>query len=167
VLPCGVDGQAADAKYNPRENTVSKSTIEKASTTNAEFMFGGDTFKTGFDKTAKLCESVGEFNKDNLQAYIQSATVVGKSLQSAAQESSSYAKQAIEDAIAASKAMMNAKSISDVIELQTSFTKTAFSGYVRQLSRINDAFVATAKESAAPLQGRVEAAADLMKSAHA
>jgi phasin family protein len=162
-----MDGPAAGVKNNRRENTVSKSTTEKASTIKAESMFGGDAFKTGFEKTAKLCESVGEFNKDNLQAYIQSATVVGKGFQSAAQESSSYAKQAIEDAIAASKAMMNSKSISDVIELQTSFAKTAFTRYVSQLSRINEAFVATAKESAAPLQGRVEAAADLMKSAHA
>ena len=63
-------------------------------------MFGVDAFKAGFEKTAKLCESVGEFNKGTLEAYIESATVAGSGLQSVAQETSSYAKQAIEDATA-------------------------------------------------------------------
>ena len=58
-----------------------KSTSGNASPVKAEFMFGVDAFKTGFDKTAKLCESVGEFNKDTLEAYIESATVAGSGLQ--------------------------------------------------------------------------------------
>ena len=145
---------------------MSKNT-EKASTVKAEFVFGVDAFKTSFEKTAKHCESVGEFNKDTLEACIESATVIGRGFQSVAKESSSYAQKVIEDAIAVSTAMANSKSISDVIEHQTSFTKTAFAGYLGQLSRINDVFLAAAKESAVPLQGRVEAAADFMRVARA
>jgi phasin family protein len=159
--------RAAGVKKQPQGNTVSKNATEKASTVPAEVMFGADAFKTGFEKTTKLCEGVAEFNKGTLEAYVESATVIGKGLQSVAQDSSSFAKQAMEDAIAASKAMMSSKSVSDVIELQTSFTKTAFTRYVSQLSRINEVFVATAKESAAPLQARVDAATDFVKAARA
>src|SRR5258706_2021624 len=169
MLHCGMDDPGGRLQSNRRENTVSKtkSNSERTSTVSAEFVFGADAFKTGFEKTAKLYESVGEFNKDTVEAYIASATVVGKGLQSVAQESSSYAKRAIEDAVAASKAIMSSKSIIEAIELQMSFTKTAFSGYVSQLSRINGALVATAKESSAPLQARVEAVAEFVQVARA
>ena len=145
----------------------SKNTTDKTATVAAEFIFGAEALKTGFEKTAKLCESVGEFNKDTVEAYIESATVVGKGVQSVAQDSTGYAQKAIEDAVAASKAMMSSKSIHEVIELQTSFAKNAFAGYVSHLSRINQAFVATAKEGSAPLQARVEAAGQLMQVAQA
>ena len=118
---------------------------------------------TAGSKKGKLCETVGEFNKDTVEAYIESATIVGNGLQSVAQDSTAYARKAIEDAVAASKAMMASKSINEVIELQTSFAKNAFAGYVSQLSRINQAFVATAKDGSAPLQARVEAAGQLMQ----
>jgi hypothetical protein len=164
-----MDGPGGRLQYNRRETTVSKSknTIENSSTVKAEFILGADAFKNGVEKTTKLYESVGEFNKDSLEAYIEAATVVGNSLQSIAQDSSSYAKKAIEDAIATSKAMMSSKSFGDVFELQTSFANRAFAGYASQLSRINQAFVATAKESSAPLQARVEAARELMQLAGA
>jgi phasin family protein len=169
MLHCGMDGPGGRLQNNRREIIVSKtkSTTDNASTVKAEFTFGADALKTGFEKTAKLYESVGEFHKNNVEAYVESATILGSGLQSVAQDSSSYAKKALEDAVAASKAMMGSKSISDVIELQTSFAKTAFAGYVSQLSRMNQAFVATAKGSSAPLQARVEAAGELMQIARA
>jgi phasin family protein len=142
---------------------VSKTRTEKTSPSNGEFMFGTDAFKNGFEKTAKFCESAGEFNKRTFEAYIESATVLGKGIQSVAQGSSTYAKDVITEAMAASKAVMASKSITEMIELQTSFTKSVFTNYLRRLSQINEAFAATAKESAAPLQARAEAAADLMK----
>jgi phasin family protein len=153
------------ASNQPEEDTVSKSknTTDKTATDPAEFIFGAEALKTGFEKTAKYFETVGEFHKDTVEAYIESATVVGKGLQEVAQDSSAYAKKAIEDAVSASKAMMSSKSINEVIELQTSFAKNAFAGYVSEISRINQAFVATAKEGSAPLQARVEAAGQLMR----
>lgn len=145
----------------------SKNTTAESAIIPSEILFGAEAFKTGFEKTAKLYETVGEFNKDNVEAYIASATVVGRGLQSVAQESSVYAKKVIEDAVAASKAMMSSKSINEVIELQTSFARNAFAGYVSQLSRINQAFVATAQQGSAPLQARMEAAGQLMQVAQA
>jgi phasin family protein len=143
-----------------------KSTNEHANG-NAQFIFGADALKTGFEKTAKLYENAGEFSKDTLEAYMESATIAGKGLQSLTSDASSYAKQSVEDVVAATKAVMSAKSFGDVIELQTGFAKSAFAGYVSQISRFNEAFMATAKTSFAPLQARVEAAAKVVQSAQA
>src|SRR5258705_14008577 len=125
MLHCGMDDPGGRIQSNRRENTVSKtkSNSERTSTVSAEFVFGADAFKTGFEKTAKLYESVGEFNKETVEAYVASATIVGSGLQSIAQDSSTYAQKAIEEAVAASKAMMGSKSIHEVVELQTSFAK--------------------------------------------
>ena len=140
----------------------SKNSTDKTATVAGEFIFGAEALKTGFEKTTKLYETVGEFNKETVEAYIASATIAGNGFQAVAQDSSAYAKKSIEDAVAASKAMMGSKSIHEVIELQTSFAKNAFASYVSQLSQINQAFVAIAKASSAPLQARVEAAGQLM-----
>ena len=155
-------------RLQTREDTVSKSkNTDKTTTVAADFVFGADPFKTGFEKGAKFFETAGEFNKDNLEAYITSATVVGSGLQSLAQDSSDYAKKAIEDAVAVSKAIAGTKSIQEALELQTSYAKTAFAGYVSQLTQINQAFATTAKEGFAPLQARAEAARQLMPVAQA
>ena len=74
----------------------SKSTTEKTATVAAAF--GAEAFKTGFEKTTKLYETVGEFNKDTVEAYVASATIAGSGFQSIAQDSSAYAKKAMEDA---------------------------------------------------------------------
>src|SRR5579872_3834402 len=153
------------AGFKPRKDTVSqsKNTANKTAPVSAEFIFGTDAIKSGLERTARIYEDAGEFNKGTVKAYIESATLAGTGLHLIAQESSSYAKQAIEEAVANSKALMSTKSISDAIALQTSFAKNAFTNYVNQLSRFNEAFVETAKKSSAPLQARAEAATELLK----
>lgn len=150
---------------NPGKRTLSKNTTEKASHAKVEFMFGADAVKSGLEKTAKLYESVGEFNKETLNAYVESATVFGKGLESIAKDSSTYAKKSIEDAITASNALMGSKSIGDAIEIQMNFAKTAYSTCLSRFTGINQTLIATAKGSSAPLQARVEAAAELLQSA--
>jgi phasin family protein len=141
----------------------SKNTPNKAAPVAAEFIFGADAITSGLEKSARIYESVGEFNKSTVEAYIESATVAGTGFQAIAQESSSYAKQAIEEAVAASKALMSTRSINEAIALQTNFAKNAFTSYVNQLSRFNEAFVETAKKSSAPLQAQAEAASELFQ----
>ena len=42
-------------------------------------------------------------------------------------------------------------------KLQTDFAKSAFEDYVAELTKFNQLFTATAKDSFAPLQGRAQA----------
>lgn len=144
-----------------------RNTKENVSIGKAEFIFGADALKTSFEKTAKLYEGVGKFSKDTGEAYIESAAIAGSGFQTLAQDTTSYIKQAIEDTVTATKAVMGSKSINEAIELQTNFTKSAFEGYVSHLSRFSEGYLATAKQSSAPLQASFEAAAEIMQSARA
>jgi hypothetical protein len=53
--------------------------------------------------------------------------------------------------------------VHEAIEVQTGFAKTAFEGYVAELTRFNQLVTATAKDSFAPLQNRVQAWAEVVQ----
>jgi phasin family protein len=142
-------------------------TKTKSTTATAELNAGTDMLKSGFEKTAKIFETTAEFGKGNVEAYIESATIAGQGFQTISSEISLYSKKAIDESIAATKALMGAKSIHEAIELQTDFTKMAFGAYVGQLKILNGLFVGTMKDTMAPVQGRFEALSEIAQSATA
>jgi phasin family protein len=144
-----------------------KSTTGNAtSAVDTTMYFGADAVKNGFEKTAKFCSNANEFGKDTAEAYMESATIAGKGFQTMNSEAYAFTKQSAADAMAAGKAIMGSKSIHEAFELQTEFAKNAFEAYVSQLTKFSELFTATAKQSYAPLKGRVEALTEIAQSAH-
>lgn len=139
----------------------------KNTTATAELYAGADMLKSSFGKTAKIFETTAEFSKGNVEAYVESATIAGEGFRTISSEISLYSKKAIEESTAATKAIMDSKSIHEAIELQTSFAKVAFGAYVGQLKVLNELFVSTAKDALAPIQGRFEALSEIAQSATA
>src|SRR5919198_367414 len=68
--------------------------------------------------------------KDTADAVTKSATVAGKGIESINSEIYSYSKQSIEDAVAATKAVLGSKSVHEAFEFQTDYAKSAFEAYV-------------------------------------
>ena len=148
--------------------TKAKTAAEKASATaETTFKTGADAIKVGLEKAAASYDSVMGYGKDTAEAYMKSATVAGKGLETIGSEIVSYSKGAIEDSIAASKAILGSKSVHEAFELQTDFAKTAFESYVEELTKFNSLVTATAKDAFAPLQGRYQAWVDVVQSARA
>ena len=139
----------------------------KTTTPTADLYAGADMLKNGFDKTAKVFADTADFGKGNIEAYVQSATVAGECIRTINTEISLYSKKAIEESIAATRALMGAKSIHEAIELQTGFAKTFFEAYVGQVKILNELFVGTAKDTFAPIQGRFDAFTKIAQSATA
>jgi phasin family protein len=137
----------------------------KSDTATAELHAGADMLKSGFEKTAKMFETTAEFGKGNIEAYAESATIAGDGLRTISTEISLYSKKALEESVAATKAIMGSKSIHEAIEHQTSFAKIAFGAYVGQMKILNELFTGTAKDSLAPLQGRFEVFSEIARSA--
>jgi len=126
-------------------------------TAEINFNAGADALKAGFDRAVASYDNIVGYNKDTAEALIKSATVAGKAAETLHNEIYSYAKQSLEESIAAGKALLGAKSVHEAIELQTGFAKSAFENYVAELSRFNQLVTGTAKDSFAPLQGRAQA----------
>jgi phasin family protein len=146
--------------------TKAKTAADKVSATaETTFKTGTDAIKAGFEKAVAGYDSVLGYGKDTAEAYMKSATVAGKGIETLNSEIVSYSKGAIEETITAGKAILGSKSVHEAFELQTEFAKTAFEAYVEELTKFNTLITATAKDTFAPLQGRYEAWVELVQSA--
>jgi phasin family protein len=145
-----------------------KTAADKTSATAEHAFFNGaEAIKSGFEKAIKNYDTVLGYGKDTVEAYMKSATVAGKGIESLNSEIYSYSKDAIEESISAGKAILGSKSLHEAFELQTDYAKTAFESYVGELTKVSDLFTSTAKDSFAPLQGRVQAWVEVVQSARA
>jgi phasin family protein len=98
---------------------------------------------------------------------MKTAPVAGKVVETHSNEIYSYSKQSLEESITAPRAVMSSKSLHEAFEYQSDFAKSAFEAYVGELARFGELFTATAKDSVAPLQGRVEAWLDIVQTTRA
>ncbi len=144
-------------------------TAAEKTTASAETAFfnGAEALKTGLEKAVKGYDSVLGYGKDTVEACMKSATVAGKGIESINTELYAYSKDAVEESIAASKAILGAKSVHEAFELQADYAKSAFEAYVGELTKFNELFTATTKSSFAPLQGRMQAWVQVVQSARA
>jgi phasin family protein len=145
-----------------------KTAAEKTSASaETAFLNGAEVLKTGFEKAVKSYDTVLGYGKDTVEAYMKSATVAGKGIETINSEIYSYSKDAIEESIAAGKAILGSKSLHEAFELQTDYAKSAFEAYVGELTKFSDLFTSTTKETFAPLQGRVQAWVEVVQTARA
>jgi len=66
--------------------------------------------------------------------------------------------------VAAAQDFTSAKNVTELFEKQTAFAKASFEGIIAQTTKMNDMFAATAKDMTSPLNERVGAASEAMKS---
>jgi len=147
-----------------KAKTAAEKTTASAETT---FLNGAEAMKAGFEKAVKSYDTVLGYGKDTVEAYMKSATIAGKGVESINSELYSYSKDAIEESIAASKAILGSKSVHEAFELQTDYAKSAFEAYVGELTKFSELLTSTTKSTFAPLQGRVQAWVEVVQSARA
>lgn len=155
--------QAAGLPGRAHMNTNMKGITMTKENAAADFNAGADAIKAGFDKAIAGYDNVVAYSKDTAEALIKSATVAGKGAETLNSEIYAYAKQSLDDSLAAGKAFLAAKSVHEAIEVQTGFAKSAFENYVAELTKFNKLFTATAKDSFAPLEGRAQAWVELVQ----
>ena len=68
-----------------------------------------------------------------------------------------FSKAVFDTQVSAAKSLAGAKSVQEVVELQTSFAKTALETYMAEFARMSDTVSASVKESMKPLNERVTA----------
>lgn len=129
-------------------------TIETALHTGAEAM------KDGFEKVTKGYDQFMSFGKDNADAMMKAASVAGKAFETFNGEVFAYARKSLEEGMAATKAVMSAKSLDEALQLQSEFGKSAFQGYVDEMTKLGEIAMTVAKDTAMPLQARASAFAE-------
>ncbi|HVY20153.1 MAG TPA: phasin family protein [Bauldia sp.] len=97
-------------------------------------------------------DSIQNFGKDNVDIALKAADAVTKGFQAIASEAADYSKRSFEAGTAAFEKLAAAKSIDTVVALQQDFARTAYQGYVGQVTRFGEIFSDMAKSAAAPYQ---------------
>jgi phasin family protein len=128
---------------------------------------GAEAFKNGFEKAVKGYDQVLGFGKENVEAYLKAANVAGKGVETFHNEFYLFSKQSVEDTLAVTKAVLSAKSVHEAIEIQTDFTRSVFDTYVGQINRLNEIVLSTTKDAFEPIQGRIQAWADVVQTTRA
>jgi phasin family protein len=129
--------------------------------------FAADTQKNmseQFEKLSKSFENLTAFGQENMDAVVKSSEIAAKAAEGISSEISAFSKKSFEDGVAAAQDLASAKTMTELFEKQTAYAQSAFEGFVSQATKMNEIYVAAAKDITAPLSARVTAASDAVKS---
>ncbi len=150
-------------------NTV-KASAEKTQPTiqaNAEQAqaAGAKAFRDVADKSAAGISELNAQGKQNLEALVASAAAAQKGVEALSAQSVAFTKKSWEDGVAAAKSMSQARSIQELLELQTTWAKSATEAYLAEVTRATDVLTASVKDSFKPINERVTASVEKFQAA--
>jgi phasin family protein len=128
-----------------------KTTVEQFTTA------GNQAFKDQVEKSMAAMSELNTHSKKNLEAVVASVTAATKGAETLGAQAMAFSKKSIEDQVAAAKTLTSAKSVQEAVELQTAWAKSAFEGYVAEMSKMSEIVAASVKESLSPINERVTA----------
>jgi len=117
----------------------------------------------GFDMT-KNYEEIVAFNKKNMEALVQSSSILNEGLQSVSNDVVAFAQASVQENVDATKALFDFKDPKEFTVLQAKIAKESYDKFVSETNKLTDASTKLAEESWAPINDRVTDAFDTIKS---
>ena len=115
---------------------------------------GADAIENGVESAMQNYNQIAELGKENFDAFMDSANIATKGFEKINQEAVAFSKQSIEEGVAMAKSAINARTVQDLFEIQSDYTKQAFDAYLGQMNRFADVLADTAKEAGEPINAR-------------
>lgn len=131
--------QAATKSYEQAVALVQEQ-VEKASS---------DIFQ-GYDEVATLGQA-------NIDAYVQSSTLFAKGVEAMGKEMMGFAQASVDTSVANAQALFGARTLRELIDLQTDFSRSGFDSLVAESARLTELSVTLANETIEPIQARLNA----------
>ncbi|RYE62251.1 MAG: phasin family protein [Rhizobiaceae bacterium] len=126
---------------------------------------GTQAFREGMDKSVASLSELNAHGKKNLDAVVESATAAQKGAEAISQEAIGFAKKSWEDGVAAAQTFSSARSVQELMELQTSWAKSSMETYMSQVTKMTELFTASMKDSVKPINERVSASVERFQAA--
>lgn len=144
---------AAETVKKTVEQTAAKAKAQAESMQEA----GAKAFREGIDKSVASLTELNAHGKKNLEAVVESAAAAQKGAEALSQNAISFTKQNWEDNVSAAQSLAQARSVQELIELQTSWAKSSAEAYLAQLTKTNEIITASVKDCFKPINERVTA----------
>ncbi|RZJ31426.1 MAG: phasin family protein [Brevundimonas sp.] len=146
--------------------TATKATVDKTTAQAEKFQAAGaKAFREGVDKSVAGLAELNAEGKKNVEALVASATAAQKGAETLSAASLAYGKKSWEDGVAAAQSLTAARSVQELLELQTSWAKSATETYLAEVTRMTDVFTASVKDSFKPINERVTASVEKFQAA--
>lgn len=120
--------------------------------------------KTAMEKGGELVKDVTEFNKDNLEAVVESGKIAAKGMQTAAQTAADFGRKNFEATTAMLKTVAAVKSPTEFMKVQSDFAKSQFEAAVAEMSKSSEFTLKLLGEAFQPISNRYSVAAEAVKS---
>lgn len=105
----------------------------------------------------KSFEEFQSFGKDGFEAYVASTNALTKGFQAIAQEAADFSRKSFEKSTSAFERLSAVKSVDKVLEVQQSLAKESYDALVAQMTKMNELYLATAKEAYKPFESSLAA----------
>lgn len=135
-----------------------KATTERAAAA------GNQAFKDGVEKSLSALNELNALSRQNIEALVESFTAATKGAEALGAQTTAYTKKNWEDAVAAAKNLSSAKSVQEVVELQSAYVKKSLEDYVSELNHLTETLSASFKDSFKPINTRVTATVEKFQS---
>lgn len=139
------------------EDTI-KTTVERMS------QAGNQAFKDSVEKTLGALNEVNTLSKGNVEAVVESLTAATKGAETVGAQALAFSKKNWDEAVTAAKTLSGAKSVQEVIELQSKYAKSSMEAYVSEINLMTETLAASFKDTFKPLNTRITAAVEKFQS---
>ncbi len=137
---------------------------KNAAETFENFTFAGNqAVKDSVEKAVSAFGDLNVFGKQNIEAFVASMTSAGKGVEQVNTHFATFAKQAMEDGVTAAKRFSGAKSVQEIVELQTEYAKSSMETYLAEVNKVADVWSGVVKDATKPLNDRVTAAIEMFQ----
>ena len=105
----------------------------------------------------KSFEEFQTLSKDGYEAFVASGTALTKGLQAIAQETTDFSRKSFEKGTQVVERATATKSFEGALEVQQGYAKEAYEAFVAEATKLNELYVATAKEAYKPFEASLAA----------
>ena len=126
---------------------------------------GAKVLREGMEKTSASMTELSAQSKQNLEALTASATAAQKGAEALSKQALEYSKSSWEHGVAAAQTISQARSVQELIELQTNYAKSAMEVYMSEVSKMTETLTASVKDSFKPINERMTASVEKLQAA--
>jgi phasin family protein len=128
---------------------TAKSTVEQFTAAS------GVAFKDGVEKTLAAFNEANTHSKKNVEAVVASVTAAAKGAETLGAQAMAFSKKTFDDQVAAARSLAGAKSVQEVVELQTGYARSFLENYMAEFGKLTETVSTSVKDSMKPLNERV------------
>lgn len=151
----------ATAKSTPRVAKTATEAFEQVTAASNEAV------RENIDRSMAALAEASSFGKQNVEAWMASATAAQKGFEALSARTVAFQKQALENHMAVAKSLMTSKSVQEFVEKQNAYAKSSFEAYVAELSGVSEMVAGLTKETIQPINERVNAVGQLIQTSAA